>query len=118
LVDHDPAIATKYIMAVHPARAYYAGARYLSIPTFYDGPLDGIVSYEGLPERVKTYAPKYPTTTPDSDLKADYLIYDTSCKGSLPQFSFLLDEESTQIPANFKRLYKSSDVAVYEIERR
>ena len=53
--EHDPKIEIKYIMAIHPARSYYTGAKYLKIPLYYEGTLEGLVSYEGLSERVKTY---------------------------------------------------------------
>lgn len=113
--EYDSNIATKYVMAVHPARAYYTGAKYLMIPLYYDGTLEGLVSYEGLSERVKMYAPKYPSTVPISDLRADYLIYDIGVRPYLRQFSYLLNPNADEIPENFKVVYQSEQAVVYEI---
>lgn len=117
LKKYDPNINTKYLMSIHPASAYHTGAKYLMIPLFYEGELEGLVSYEGLSERVKTHAPKYPANVPNSNLKADYLIYDVSVQRFLPQFSYLLDPTSNKIPQNFKVIYRSSQVVVYKIMR-
>jgi len=124
LKEHDPNIAAKVVMAVDPARAYYAGSKYLATPLEYEGTVDGLVSYRDLSERVKIYAPKYPSTIANSELRADYLIYtrppeDAFLFGGqqyLPQFSFLLNPKSEQIPENFKLVYCSDNVAVYEID--
>jgi 4-amino-4-deoxy-L-arabinose transferase-like glycosyltransferase len=123
LKEHDSNLETKRIMAMHPARAYYAGAKYLATPEYYEGSVEDMVSYTGISERVKTYAPKYPSNMADSDLRADYLIYTGTPEKpapfgmqDLPQFSFLLDPESDKIPENFKRVYYSAKVVVYEID--
>lgn len=113
--EYDPNIETKYVMAIHPARAYYNGAKYLHIPLYYEGTLEGLVSYEGLSERVKTYAPKCPSTVANSDLRADYLIYDIGVQPYLPQFSYLFNPSSDKTPKNFKVVYQSGQVVAYEI---
>jgi len=115
LREHDPNIETKFIMAIHPARAYYVGAKYLMIPLYYEGSLDGLVTYEGMSERVKTYAQKYPSTIANSKIRADYVIYDINVKRCLPQFAFLLDPSSKKVPRNFKVVYRSGKVVVYEV---
>jgi hypothetical protein len=123
LKEHDPNIKTKVIMAIDPGRAYYAGSKYLVTPSEYEGSVDGMVSYRGLSERVKMYAPKYPPDLANSDLKADYLIYTRPSQDfvpwvvqDLPQFSFLFDPDSDKIPENFKLVYHSAKVVVYEID--
>jgi len=122
LQQHDPNLATKVVMAVDPARAYYAGSKYLVTPLEYEGTIDGLVSYRGLSERVKIYAPKYPSNMSIGDTKADYLVYTRTPSNvspwapqDLPQFSFLLDPRSSQIPKNFDLVYYSDNVVVYEI---
>jgi hypothetical protein len=114
----DENIANKVVMAVDPARAYYAGSRYLSPPFEYEGDLLGMVSYEGVSERFKRYAPKFPADL--ETLRADYLVY--TAQPTSPtllkdpaQFSFLLDPDSDRIPPNFELVYRSRDVVAYRI---
>lgn len=123
LREHDPDIGSKVIMAIDPARAYYAGAGYLETPPAYDGSVAGLVAYEGLDGNVRAYAPKSPSAMPLSTLRADYLVYTRTPPDAhswdlqeLPQFSFLLDPQSPQIPPNFRPVYQAPDVVVYEIE--
>lgn len=119
LRNYDPDIATKYVMAAHPAWAYYAGSRLLEMPGYYEGSADGLPTYRGLRAPVRTYAPRYPALTPDDSLSADYLIFDASARRALPQFAFLGDSASTQIPPSFKRIYRSPNgVTVYAIAHR
>ncbi len=123
LKSHDPDIATKVVMAVDPARAYYAGSKYLATPPEYNGSVEEMVQYQGLSDQVKGYAPKYPSTM--EALRADYLVYTRTPEGlaawhsqDLSQFSFLLDPESDKIPSNFTAIYRSAKVVVYEINWR
>jgi hypothetical protein len=123
LKEHDPHLKTKIIMAIDPARAYYAGSKFLVTPSEYEGSAAGLVSYQGLSERLKAYAPKYPSDMEGDTLHADYLIYTRTPDNTpawelqeLPQFSFLLDPESDEIPENFKLVYQSINVVVYEID--
>ncbi|MBU8920413.1 MAG: glycosyltransferase family 39 protein [Bacteroidales bacterium] len=115
LREHDQEISTKYIMATHPSRAYYAGSFYLMAPLYYEGSLEDLVRYEGLSGKVREYAPRYPLSTESSGIEADYLVYDTALKAVLPQFAFLLEKDSKDVPANFILLYLSKEAAVYEI---
>jgi hypothetical protein len=112
---YDSNIETKYIMAIHPARAYYAGSKFLMIPLYYQGTVEGLVAYEGLSDRVITYAPKYPSVMANSDLRADFIIYDIATQRYLPQFSYLLNPSSDKIPENFRVVYQSKQAVVYEI---
>lgn len=123
LKEYDPNLETKVIMAIDPARAYYAGSKFLVTPSEYEGSIDGLVSYQGLSERLKAYAPKYPSDMEGDTLRADYLIYTRTPDNTpawelqdLLQFSFLLDPKSDKIPENFKLVYQSPDVVVYEID--
>ncbi|GIK40328.1 MAG: hypothetical protein BroJett011_41610 [Chloroflexota bacterium] len=122
LKAHDPDLKSKIVMAIDPGRAYYAGSKFLITPLDYEGPLEAMVSYNGVSEQLKNYAPKYPSTMTGSDLKADYLIYTASSENwmggyELPQFSFLLYPISDKIPNNFEIIYQSSNVVVYEINK-
>lgn len=105
----------KVVMTIHPARAYYLGSSYIMLPPYYEGDLNGLVSYQGMSSKVKDHAPRFPSTINVNDLKVDYLIYDSWAAKCLPQFSFLLNKHSTRIPANFQLVYLSPDVAVYKI---
>ena len=62
-------------MAIDPARAYYAGSKYLATPLDFYGTIEDMVSYNGMTNQEKMYAPKYPSIMPITKLKADYLIY-------------------------------------------
>lgn len=115
LIKVDDKIQEKSIMSIHPARSYYVGSGYLMLPTYYLGTVDGIVKYEGLSEKVINYAPKYKCGQKHSDYKADYLIYDEAAKALLPQFAFLFDKDSKDIPENFQLIYHSDKVVVYKI---
>lgn len=122
LQDHDPELANKCVMAVNPARAYYAGSRYLATPLYFEGAVEDLVRYRGLSAKVKEYAPKYPSDMSPSEMEADYLVYtrtDANAPGWVywdpPQFSFLLDPSSPEIPSWFHLIYASPRVVVYEI---
>jgi hypothetical protein len=120
LKEYDPHLESKTIMAINPARAYYAGSKFLMTPAYSEGSLDSLVSYGGLSDRVRTYAPKYPSSMPISDMKADYFVYTRPLYNYIeeedsPDLAYLLDPASDQIPENFRLVYNSVDVAVYEI---
>ncbi len=120
---YDPFIESKAVMAIHPARALYVGSKYLMTPLEYEGTLDGIVLYRGLSDHQKRFVARYPSRLSDKELKADYLVYTRPLEHpwdleDLPQFSFLLHPESEKIPKNFRLVYLSQDVVVYEIQRR
>jgi hypothetical protein len=118
LRQHDANLSAKTIMAVDPARAYYANARYLQTPSIYAGSVAGLVSYAGLSAAVRAYAPKYPAKM--TDLRADYLIYTRPLAqawggGELPQFEFLFEPQSGKLPRHFHLIYWSRRAVVYEI---
>jgi hypothetical protein len=121
LKGHDPKIASKVIMSLDPARAYYAGAKYLATPFEYTGSVDGLVYYKDVSPRLRHYAPKYPSDMDESNLKADYLVYTRPQEDRYwelhdpPQFSFLMDPKSDRIPGNFKPIYQSTNAVVYEV---
>lgn len=115
LKARDPDLAHKFVMAVHPARAYYLGSGYLPAPLYYEETVDGLVSYRGIKPEVDMLTLRFPSTTPPEKARADYLIYDVGLRSHLPQFAFLFDPTSDQIPDNFKLVYQSQDVVVYEI---
>ncbi|WP_416827841.1 ArnT family glycosyltransferase [Ectobacillus polymachus] len=116
LKAYDPNIEHKTIMAVHPARAYYLGTQFLMIPLYYEGNVEGINSYKALDEKVIQHAPNSYASPLTSPVKSDYLIYDRYASKYLPQFSFLFDPNSAQVPSNFKLVYQSNEAVVYEIE--
>jgi len=115
LIEYDSDIEKKYVMSVHPARAYYSGSNWLMSPLYYEGSIHGFVQYENTHRRIKEYAPKFPSRSDISSLKADYLIYDIALKRHLPLFSFLLEKQSEETPANFNLIFWSPEVVVYEI---
>lgn len=112
---YDGNMAQKVVMSFHPARAYYLGSGYVMLPPYYQGDVNGLVTYHGMSYKVRDHAPRFPSTIDVNNLKVDYLIYDKWAAEYLPQFSFLLDRNSPRIPANFKLLYLSPDAAVYRI---
>ncbi len=123
LKNYDADISKKCIMAINPARAYFVGSKYLATPLYFEGTVEDMVCYRGLSERVKEYAPKYPSNMPLSQLRADYLVSTHGDEwipfGSyrdLPQLSFLLNPQSQEIPKNFVLVYFSPRVVVYEIK--
>jgi hypothetical protein len=105
----------KVVMTIHPARAYYLRSAYVMLPPYYEGGLDGLVTYQGMSLKVKDHAPRFPSTINVNDLKVDYLIYDSWAAKCLPQFSFLLNKNSPRIPAGFQLVYLSRSAAVYKI---
>jgi len=121
----DPHLRDKVIMAIDPARAYYAGSRFLMTPLEYRGSVDGLVRYEGLGPKVRAYAPKVPASMPLDQLCADYLVF-TRDDPDRPwwglrepaDFSFLLDPDSERIPEGFTPVYRSTKVVVYRIGRK
>ena len=115
LQRYDVNIQDKYIMAINPSNAYYIGGKFLMAPLYYEGDIEGLCTYKGISDHIQEYAPKYPTTTPLSNLRADYLIYNKGLAKYLPQYSFLFDPTSESIPDNFRLIYQSETVVVYEI---
>ncbi len=118
LKAHDPDLSRKLVMSVHPARAYYLGSGYLPAPLYYEGTVDGLVSYRGIKPETDMLTLRFPSATPLEQARADYLIYDVGLRSHLPQFAFLFDPTSEQVPDNFRLVYQSNDVVVYEILRR
>jgi len=116
LRKYDENISAKKIMAFHPAYAYYLKSEFLVSPLYYVNSVEELVSYGGLSEKIKNYAPKYPSRIKSSEMRADYLIYDLGLKRHLPQYSFLLNKNSGEIPANFHWLFGSENFAVYKID--
>ncbi len=86
-------ITGSYIMADHPARAYYVNSHYIMLPEFFKGDVvSKLVNWEGLSDKVKTTQPKYPNMD-NKSIHADYLIYEKKAMRTiLPQFEFLFDE--------------------------
>lgn len=112
---HDPDLKNKTIMASDPAWAFYAGSRYLATPLGYGGTVEGLANYEGVSDRVRVYAPKYPADL--STFRAGYFVYTKPIRGDgLSRFSFLLDPSSDRIPSSFAPVYRSPEVVVYRID--
>jgi len=115
LKSRDPDLSRKFVMALHPARAYYLGSGYLPAPLYYEGTVDGLVAYRGVKHQVEMLNMRFPSATPLEQARADYLIYDVGLRSHLPQFAFLFDPTSDQIPENFRLVYQSRNAVVYEI---
>ncbi|MDZ7773786.1 MAG: glycosyltransferase family 39 protein [Balneolaceae bacterium] len=114
---HASDLEENYVMTFHPARAYYAGTGYMSLPSHYTGSLDGLPAYRATSDRIRTftYAHIYPLPSKENIPMADYLVYDEAARSALPQFSFLLDPDSDQIPDSFEALYRTESLAVFAI---
>lgn len=112
---HDNDLDQKLVMSFHPARAYYLGSGFIMLPPYYEGDVNGLVTYQGMSFKVRDHAPRFPATVNVNDLQVDYLIYDKRAAGLLPQFAFLLERSSSRIPSNFQLVYLSAGVAVYKI---
>ena len=119
----DPELPGKVIMAIDPIWAYYAGSKYLETPMEYEGTAQGLVSYRGVSERLRRYAPKHPAGMPLDDLHADYLVVTRTAPDarwwSLREprgFDYLLEPGSPRLPAGFVEVYRSEKVVVYRIE--
>ena len=115
LKAYDENIQEKYIMAIHPAYAYYANSYFLVAPVFYSGLIEDYVNYGDIHEKVINYYLKFPANEGIYNFSADYLIYDRILKGYTPQFNFLFDTDSNEIPSNFKLIYHTKYAVVYEI---
>lgn len=117
LVELDPRIAEKLVMSPSPIRPYYAAARWLMIPRYYAGELEGLVTYDGVSDRVRRWAPRAPSSLDISDPRPDYLIIDRyTAECCLPQFAFLLEAESARTPAWLDLIFRTGDVSAYRIE--
>lgn len=111
----DPAIGTKYVMAVHPASAWYLGSRYLQPPAYYEGTVEDWCAFRHLPPKVLHHGFTYPVDITAAEMRADYLIYNRGLAELLPQYSFLFDPDSDEIPDSFTPVYEAPDVVVYRI---
>src|SRR5690606_15640717 len=69
LKAYDPDIQKKVVMCFHPGRAYHLGSGYIMMPLYYEGDLNGLVTFEGLSEKVKEYAPRFPASLDIDHLK-------------------------------------------------
>ncbi|MGF6924705.1 4-amino-4-deoxy-L-arabinose transferase-like glycosyltransferase [Chitinophaga sp. W2I13] len=116
LKAQDPDLSQKTIMAIHPASAYYLGCRFVMIPLYYDSNnINDWIAYGHLAPKVINYVPRFPGDLDITKSPVNYLIFNRLSSTYLPQFSFLLDEHTDKIPANFERLLLTKDVALYRI---
>ncbi len=116
VLKRDDHISDKYVMSIHPARAYYSGSKYMMIPLHYTGSVSGLPSYKELDSKVADFSPRYPNSCSEEQVpKADYLVFDKPALGELPEFSFLFNKGSRLIPPNFKRVYQSDGTVVFKI---
>jgi len=116
LRTYDKHIHSKVVMSFHPGRAYHTGSRYIMLPPYYIGDINGLVTYQHMSYKVRDHAPRFPADIDVNNLKTDYLIYDARAAICLPQFSFLLKKGDPRIPGNFRLVYLSQQAAVYRIE--
>ena len=110
----DAQIASKYVMAVNPARAYYSGSRYMCLPLYFrsDDPV-ALVTYRGLAPEVLNWAPRYPFRPMVN--RADYLIFDEAAKRFLPQYAYLMDPHTQRVPPNWEVRCREPGVVVWKI---
>lgn len=114
LREGDAQIASKYVMALNPARAYYSGSRYMCVPLYFrsDDPV-ALATYRGLTPEVLNWAPRYPFRPMVN--RADYLIFDESAKHFLPQYAYLMDPHTKRVPPNWEVRYHEAGVVVWRI---
>ena len=113
----DSNMENKFIMSIHPARSYYLNSKYLTLPLYFEGSVSDLICYKGLHFNILKTIPTYPSNLflGNKIVKADYLIFEKSTLKYLPQFIFLFDPNSLNIPSNFKLLYLSKSCVVYKI---
>ncbi|MCM3596569.1 glycosyltransferase family 39 protein [Metabacillus idriensis] len=116
LKAYDPDIGHKTVMAVNPAWAYYLGSQFIMMPLYYEGEVAGIYTYEALDEKVIQHAQNTYGSPFIPPVKSDYLIFDRFTVNYLPQFSFLFNPHSSQVPSTFHLVYQSKEVVVYELK--
>lgn len=115
LKDLDPFLEKKYVMAMNPAYSYYCGSGFLMVPLYYNGSLEDMVQYKDLAPKIIEYAPKFTPSSFSPPLRADYFIYTCSLQRFLPQYDFLFNPDSPQIPSNFRLIYNTRQVVVYSV---
>lgn len=86
-----------------------------TMPILFAMTMLGASTFRGVNPQVGMLTMRFPSATPLEEARADYLIYDVGLRSHLPQFAFLLDPASDQIPKNFRAVYQSKNVVVYEI---
>jgi hypothetical protein len=73
------------------------------------------IAYRYFDQKIINYVPRFPGDLNIKKSPVNYLIFDWVSSEYLPQFSFLLDEHTNKVPANFERLLLTKDVALYRI---
>lgn len=112
----DPDLSRKTTMSIHPASAYYLGCQFVMTPLYYESSnINDWIAYRYFDQRIINYVPRFPGDLNITKPLVNYLIFDRVSSKYLPQFSFLLDEHTDKIPANFERLLLTKDVALYRI---
>jgi hypothetical protein len=74
-----------------------------------------LVNYKNFSKEVLDYAPRNPPNINPQDKIVDYLVYDTSDNGTIPQYNFLFNSSDKRIPGNFEQIYLSNKSVVYRI---
>ncbi|MFX1704886.1 glycosyltransferase family 39 protein [Chitinophaga sp. CC14] len=116
LKAEDPDLAQKTVMAIHPAIAYYLGCQFVVTPLYYESNnINDWIAYRYFDQKIINYVPRFPGDLNIKKSPVNYLIFDRVSSKYLPQFSFLLDEHTNKLPANFERLLLTKDVALYRI---
>jgi hypothetical protein len=104
-------------MSVSPNYAYYAGMNHVTLPYLISKELtpEELVNYKNFSKEVLDYAPRNPPNINPQDKIVDYLVYDTSDNGTIPQYNFLFNSSDKRIPGNFEQIYLSNKSVVYRI---
>jgi len=116
LSQRDPGYRDKLLMAYHPSWGYELGAtRWVQLPIYYRGDFAGLVALDSMNEKAKSYIPRWPARTPNSQLHADYVVLDSDAVTTgLPQFGPLLRSDSLA-PPSFRAIYRSPSVVVFDV---
>lgn len=113
---HDPAFAEKTVMSSHPGWGWNLGTHgYIEMPHYYIGTARQLGVLEGLGPRVRRYTPRWPSETPDSALRADYILYDSVARSQVPQVESQLEAEASSPDHGVTVVYRGPYATLYEL---
>jgi len=114
---HDPDLVRKTAMAANPAWGWNVGTGgFIEMPQYYKGTMRQLAVLDGLGPRVRRYVPRWPSLTPDSALRADYILYDSVARLNLPEIGRQLDAEVDSPDHGATVVFRSPSVTLYELK--
>jgi len=85
------------------------------MPHYYIGTARQLGVLEGLGPRVRRYTPRWPSETPDSALRADYILYDSVARSQVPQVESQLEAEASSPDHGVTVVYRGPYATLYEL---